>query len=142
MTHAEYQEFPLDVFCDHIYQESERLARQKARFEKKQLRVMMLRPRGTVLTVEEAKAVEDGASVPERYPTTKPNQLAVEESATFLQAIKDEKSAAKKKEKAKAKANQIATTKVTNQEKEYGNLSRNTADSRKKQALERRKKTT
>ena len=105
-TRTEYQQFPLDVFRHHIYQEAEREERQKARFDKKKIRAMMLKPRETVMPPEDAKVVLTGGDVPIRYATQQPNLEATLDAEDYLEDLRLEKTAAARKEKAKAKAQQ------------------------------------
>ena len=71
LSRDEYQEFPLEVFRNHIYQEQDKEMKQAARFDKKKLRSMSIRDsvRQTVLTGEEQIHVRNGGDVPARQST-------------------------------------------------------------------------
>ena len=146
LSQPEYQDFPLDVFRDHIYQEREHKAKVKARIERKQLRAMMLKPRDTVLPPEEEKAVCGGAVVSEKYATDTANQQGLQEAYNYQDELKEmnlaiaqkERAAQKRKEKKieSNNSNNANTVTTTGQDGAHGKN-----NTKKKAALEPRKGT-
>ena len=139
LTQTKYQDFPLDVFRDHIYQEADKMGRQKARFDKKKLRAMLLKPRETVLTAEESKAVREGTPVPARYSTHMPNQLAVKESEEYIQQMKRYQTAESRKAAAKLKKESKKTKATLNTKENSSNNINNSQTTVGKSAADRKK---
>ena len=75
------------VFRDHIYHEKDQKEKLDAKYERKKLRAMMLKPRETVLPVEVAKVVAAEGKVPARYGTDTPNQQELVQSQDYLKQI-------------------------------------------------------
>ena len=103
MERNEYQEFPLDVFRNHIYQEVDKNMKQAARFDKKKLRSMAVRDsvRDTALTIDEMHLVKKGKGVPAKMsnlaypiPTQRNKQKGDEETkkeAPVITTVKKKK---------------------------------------------------
>ena len=97
LSRPEYQQFPLDVFRDHIYNKKDQEKRKKARFEKMKLRAKFLKPHQTVLPPEVEKEVRAGGKVLDRYATAKANKLENEEVAVKLASVARSSAAARKR---------------------------------------------
>lgn len=145
MTREEHQEFPLDVFRNHIYQEEDKEMKQAARFDKKKLRSMKIRDfvRDTVLTAEEATLVDQGGALPAHqsnlsYPATTAKKNKKEEalktSAPIITTVA-------KKRGRRHKGTNISTQSTSSQSQDRQQTNKkNSAADRKQKALERLQK--